>query len=488
MSGAGGARRIAVVGAGISGLAAAHRLVERAAADPAGGGGRQLELVVYEEAPRAGGIVATERAGGLVLEDGPDAFVTDKPEAVALCERLGLGPRLVATRPEFRRSAIVFGGRLVPTPAGFHLLAPSRLGPLLASPLLSKAGRLRAALEPFVPARTRDVRAIVDESLASFVTRRFGRELLERIAQPMAGGIYGADPGELSLLATFPRFLRLEAEHGSVLRGLARAARRGAEPASGPRYGLFASLAGGVQELTDALAARLPAGALRLGTPVGGLQPDGQGGWIVESAGQRETFDAVVVTLPAPRAGALVEAFDPGLGTGLGGLARGSSAAVTLAFAAADVGHPRDGSGFVIPRRERLLALGASFADRKFEGRAPEGTALVRVFFDERAGALDDPALAARAAAEAGALILLRPGAAPRLARIVRWPGAMPHYQVGHLARVDALAARAGAWPGLLLAGNSYRGVGLPDCVRGGEAAADAAWAGTGPALVPARD
>jgi oxygen-dependent protoporphyrinogen oxidase len=354
---------------------------------------------------------------------------------------------------------------------------------------------VRAALEPFIPARTRDVTAIADESLASFVTRRLGREVLERIAQPMVGGIYGADPGTLSLLATFPRFLRLEAEHGSVIRGLARSARRGATAgaadaavASGPRYGLFASLAGGVQELTDALAGRLPAGSRRLRTPVTGLVPGEAGGWLVESAAGREAFDAVVLTLPAPQAGALVGAFDPALGAGLRGLARGSSAAVTLAFAAADLGHARDGAGYVVPRRERLLSLGASFADRKFEGRAPAGTALVRVFFDERAGDLDDAGLAARATAEAGALLRLRAGAVPRVTRVVRWPGAMPHYQVGHVARVDALAARAAGWPGLLLAGNSYRGVGLPDCVRGGEAAADTAWSGTGPALAPARD
>jgi oxygen-dependent protoporphyrinogen oxidase len=472
-----------VLGAGISGLAAAHRLVELARD---GGGPAALELAVFEAACRPGGIVATAHPDGLVLEDGPDAFITDKPEALALCERIGLGPRLIATRPEFRRSAVVFGRRLVPTPAGFHLLAPARLGPLLASPLLSLPGRLRAALEPWLPPRTRD--GVADESLASFVTRRLGREVLERLAQPMIGGIYGAAPEELSLLATFPRFLRLEAEHGSVIRGLARSDRHARVAASGPRYGLFASLQGGMQELADTLAARLPPGALRLGTPVTGLSPVGMGGWTVVSREGESRFDAVVVALPAPAAGALAAGFDAALGEALGSLARGSSAVVTLAFAAGDLGHPRDGAGFVVPRRERMLALGGSFSDRKFEGRAPAGTALVRVFFDGRSDGLDDRALAARAAAEAGALLQLRAGAAPTSARVVRWPGAMPHYRVGHVARVDAIAARAGQWAGLSLAGNAYRGVGLPDCVRLGEAAAAAAWTGRGPALPPARD
>ncbi|MEO6461586.1 MAG: protoporphyrinogen oxidase, partial [Candidatus Eisenbacteria bacterium] len=441
MSAPAGARRIAVIGAGVSGLAAAHRLAELATA----GGGRgegapALELVVYEAATRPGGIVATAREHDLVLEDGPDSFVTDKPEARALCERLGLTPRLVGTRPQFRRSAVVRGGRLVPTPPGFQLLAPARLGPLLASPLLSLAGRARVALEPWVPARTREAGAIVDESLASFVTRRLGRELLERVAEPMVGGIYGADPARLSMLATFPRFLRLEAEHGSVIRGLAAAA--AGHEASGPRYGLFASLAGGMQELTDALAARLPARALQLGTAVTRLVPS-PAGWIVETARGMATFEAVIVTLPAPGAGDLVAAFDPALADRLSAFPRGSSATVTFAFEASDVGHPRDLAGFVVPRREGLLLLGVSFTDRKFEGRAAAGTAILRAFLDARALALDDDALAVRAHGELARLLALRPGALPRARRVVRWPGAMPHYEVGHLDRVREAAEAA---------------------------------------------
>ncbi len=496
-----GARRIAVVGAGVSGLAAAHRLGELAAARGAGAGAGAsagagpLELVVYEAATQPGGIVATAREDDLVLEDGPDSFVTDKPEARALCERLGLGPHLVATRPEFRRSAVVSRGRLVPTPPGFQLLAPSRLGPFLASPLLSLGGRARVALEPFVGARTRDITAITDESLASFVTRRLGRELLDRIAQPMVGGIYGADPARLSMLATFPRFLRLEAAYGSVLRGLAAAAAApgtgavaaAVHDASGPRYGLFASLVGGMQELTDALAAHLPAGALRLATAVTRLVPS-PAGWIVETARGVATFDTVIVALPAPRAGGLVAAFDPALAGRLAAFPRGSSATVTFAFAAQDVGHARDLAGFVVPRREGLLLLGASFADRKFERRAAAGTAVIRAFLDGRAIALDDDALAVRVHAELSRLLALRPGALPRARRIVRWPDAMPHYEVGHLDRVREAGDLAARWPGLHLAGHSYVGVGLPDCVRGGEAAAEAAWMRTDERIGRPRD
>lgn len=470
------------MGAGITGLAAAHHLVELAAAEPAG-----LELAVFEASARAGGIVSSTRIDDLLLEDGPDSFITDKPEAVALCERLGLGASLLPTRPEFRRSFVVANGRLVPTPAGFQLLAPSRLGPFLASPLLSPAGRARALLELLIPPRTRDVTALADESLASFVTRRLGRELLERLAQPMIGGIYGADPARLSLLATFPRFLRLEAEHGSVIRGLAagaRAATRGSVGASGPRYTLFASLAGGMAELTDTLAARLPIGALRLACPVTAITPRSPG-WTVTTPAGNTTFDEVIVTLPGPAASGLTAAFDAGLGGAIAALPRGSSVTVTFAFPADGVAHPRDGAGFVTPRREGRLVIGASFSDRKFAGRADAATALVRMFFDERAIELDDGTLLARARTELEGLLGIPAGTSARTHRVVRWPAAMPHYEVGHLDRIAEVERRAARWPGLGLAGNSYRGVGLPDCIRGGEAAAAAAWLRPRPGISP---
>jgi len=308
-------RRIAVVGAGITGLAAANRLLEPGAGPPP-------TVTIFEAGPRAGGIVTTFRgADGLVLEDGPDSFLTEKPAALALIERLGLGERVIGTNPAYRSSFVLTGGRLEPTPAGFQLLAPVRALPFLRSPILSLPGRLRALAEPLVPARTREAGAIVDESLAAFVRRRFGPELLSAIAQPMIGGIYGADPERLSMLATFPRYLRLEAEYGSVLAGL----RRGpAAPASGPRYGLFASLAGGMQELVDALAARLPVGALRTGAPVTGLARE-DGSWVVATPAGHERFDAVIVTLAAPAAGRLVAEFDRDLGVQLSAFARGST-------------------------------------------------------------------------------------------------------------------------------------------------------------------
>jgi oxygen-dependent protoporphyrinogen oxidase len=471
-------RRVAVVGGGISGLAAAHHLLELAAGPvPLDTSASDLlDVQVFEAAPRAGGIIRTVREGALVLEEGPDSFITDKPEALALVRRLGLDAQVQGTRPAFRQSFVVRGGRLVPTPAGFQLLAPSRLGPVFASPLFSPLGKLRIALERFIPARRADT-GDYDESLASFVTRRLGREALERIAQPMVGGIYGADPAELSLAATFPRFLALEREFGSVTRGLAQT-RSAAGDASGARYGLFASLEGGLGTLVDALLARLPEGALRSGTEVTALAPLPGGGWSVRANDTEQRFDAVVLALPAAAAGAIARGFDPALGGALGAFTAGSSVTLSLAYRAAAIADPLVGAGFVVPSGESAAldgVIGGSFTHRKFERRAPEDTALVRLFFGEDALTLADEDLARRGHDALARLV--RATEPPRARHVARWPQGMPHYRVGHKGRVDAAFEAARRHRGLALAGNSYTGVGIPDCVRSGESAARDAFA-----------
>jgi oxygen-dependent protoporphyrinogen oxidase len=452
-------RRVAVVGGGISGLAAAYHFL----APP-----NATEVSVFEAGPRAGGIIATHREDGFVLEEGPDSFLTEKPETLALIRRLGLEDRLQATRPEYRRSFVVRHGRLVPTPAGFSLLAPARLGPVFASPLFSPLGKLRMALEPLVPALRANRDPDFDESLASFVTRRFGRETLDRIAQPMVGGIYGADPAELSLAATFPRFLALEREHGSVIRGLARDK---THDASGARYGLFAALEGGMGTLIDGLLARVP---VRTSARVEALAPRAQG-WSLRTAKGEEIFDAVILALPAHAAAALVAPFDQALGSMLGDFTSGSSATVSLAYRADAIAHDLGGAGFVVPATESAALgglIGGSFTHRKFERRAPEGVALFRLFFGDDAVAESDDTLA-RHGHDALAR-LVGASAPPRLAHIARWPLGMPRYRVGHLARVRTTFEAVRRHAGLALAGNSWTGVGLPDCIRSGEEAARA--------------
>ncbi|HSE95739.1 MAG TPA: protoporphyrinogen oxidase [Methylomirabilota bacterium] len=472
--------RLAVVGGGIAGLAAAHRLTEAAAVD-----GQPLTLTLLEASDRLGGTIRSERADGFLLEGGPDSLISEKPWGLALAERLGLGPRLVGTDDRFRRTYVVRRGRLVPVPEGFLLLGPTRPWPVLASPIFSWRGKARMALDLVLPrGPARD-----DESLGHFVRRRLGREVLERVAQPLVGGIYTADPDRLSLAATMPRFLALEREHGSVIRGLRRSATGRERAASGARWSLFVTLAGGMQELTEALMARLPAGSVRLRSPVAAVVPapddagraagEGDAAWrLLLQGGEVVPADGVVLAGEAPRMAGLVRTFDPELARLLGGIAYASSAAVTLAYSRAAVRHPLDAFGFIVPRIEGRPSLACTFASVKYPGRAPAGFVLLRVFLG---GALrpdvldlDDAALVREARDEVATLLGI--AGEPVLTRVWRHPAAMPQYDVGHLGRIGAIETRLVPWPRLVLAGAAYRGVGIADCVRSGEAAADQLW------------
>jgi len=447
--------RVAVLGGGVAGLAAAHRLVERGARD----------VVLLEAGDRLGGSIATERAGGFTIEAGADSLLTEKPWAVDLCERLGVP--LVGTREGERRTYVVHDGRLEPLPEGFLLLAPTDLRALAASPVFSWRGKLRMALDLVLP-RGAD---LPDESLAHFVRRRLGREALERVAEPLVGGIYTADAERLSLAATMPRFRDLERSHRSLILGLRAGV--GATSAAGARYSLFVAPAAGMGALVEALARRLPEGVARLRAPVTALVRDG-GGWRLDASGGALAADAVVVAAPAHAAAPLLAPLDTELGRLLAGIGYASSATVTLAYRSADV-PALGGFGFVVPAVERRPLIACTYASRKFPGRAPEGHELMRAFVGGalRADVLarDDGALVDVVRGELRELVGIT--AAPVLTRVHRHRLAMPQYAVGHLERVAAIEARAAALPALALAGAAYRGVGVPDCVRSGEAAAD---------------
>ena len=455
-------RRVVVVGGGIAGLAAAHRLVETARASA-------LDVVLLEAGPHLGGTIATERTGGFVLEGGPDSILTEKPWAVALAERIGLP--LVGTRAGERRTFVARGRRLLPLPEGFLLMAPTDLRALACSPLFSWRGKLRMALDlvlPRGPARE-------DESLADFVRRRLGREALERVAQPLVGGIYTADPERLSLAATMPRFRDLERRYRSVVLGLRAGAAAAARGTSGARYDLFVAPADGMGAFVDALARRLPDGVVRLRTPAEGLAREGAR-WRLRAGSEPLEADAVVLAAPAAVAAALLAPLDAELGRLLDGIDYASSATVTLGYRSADVGARLRGFGFVVPAVEGRTILAATYASRKFPGRAPDGHELVRGFVGgalrPELTTLDDDRLVAAVRRDLAELAGIT--AEPLLVRVHRHPRAMPQYAVGHLARVAAIEARVAGLPGVALAGAAYRGVGMPDCVRSGEAAADA--------------
>jgi len=485
----GGAPRIAILGGGIGGLSAAFRLLELSARHEA-----PLEVTLLERSARLGGPLYTIRERDFIAEAGADSFLTEKPWALDLARRVGLEDDLIATCAEFRRTYVVRRGELVEIPEGFSLLAPARMLPMLKSPLLSPLGKLRVMIEPVIPRRRGDR----DESLASFVTRRLGREVLDRIAQPLAGGIYTADPARLSLKATLPRFAEMEARYGSLIRGLRAAARKqSAAPGgtSGARWSLFASLRGGVGTLVEALAQRLGE-RVRRGVEVVALEriaggADGRGTrWRVAMAdGAALEADAVICALPAYRAAPLFETCASPLARALAAIGYASAAVVNLAYREGDLPRAPRGFGFVVPALEHRRIIACSFTSLKYEGRAPAGTILVRGFvggaMQSELMALDDAAMVAVVREEFRAL--LGAEVAPLWSHVCRWPDSMPQYAVGHHGRVAEIERAAAALPGLELAGAALRGVGIPDCVLSGERAAQTVFSELGRARAPAR-
>ncbi len=457
--------RIAILGGGITGLAAAWRIRERAPA---------TRVTLFEAGDRLGGVIRSERCDRWLLEHGPDSLLREKPWAIELCHQLGLGDELIPTEEGNRRTLLVRDGKVVPVPDAFRLLAPTRLGPFMASRALSWRGRLRALADLVLPRRPTSAG---DESLASFVRRRLGNEVLERLAQPLVGGIYTADPERLSLAATMPRFLDLERRHRSVILGLMRDMnenRAAATQASGARFSIFLSLRGGLEDLPRALVAALPAQSLRMNCKVQSLTV-ADAGWQIVTETDTATVDAVIVALPAPRAAEVLEQLDPEFAGGLAAIRCASTAVINLAYPASAWDKPPLGLGLVVPAREKRTILAASISSLKYAGRAPDGDTLVRAFVG---GALApetlltrDDDLIGRVRHELADLLGLR--GAPLLTRCTRWLQSMPQYDVGHLERTEALHERARKHRTLALAGNAYDGVSIADCVRSATRAAD---------------
>src|ERR1041385_5145158 len=357
---------IIIIGGGISGLAAAHRLSEQ-----------QVRVTLLEASSRLGGTIQTEHRDGFLLERGPDSFISEKPHALALAKRLGLESRLVQTNEQFRRSFIVRDGRLRAVPEGFQLLAPSRLWPFVPSDIFSIAGKARMAADLVLPRKRAN--GVNDESLASFVRRRLGVEALERMAQPMVGGIYTADPETLSLRATLPRFLEMEREHRSLILAMLRQGRAQKVGTSGARYSLFLTFDRGMQVLVDALSEQTKAD-IRLSTRAVGLKRDGSA-WIVNTNdGAELRADAICLALPAYTAASLLAEVHEALAEKLRKIKYASTATINFAYRRAAISHPLNGFGFVVPFVEQRSLLACTFSSVKFSGRAPEGCVLLRAF------------------------------------------------------------------------------------------------------------
>jgi oxygen-dependent protoporphyrinogen oxidase len=465
-----------VVGGGITGLCAAHRLVELGTER-----GDPFTVRLLERSDRLGGQVRTERVGEYLIEGGPDSLVAHKPAAARLAERIGLAPDLIPIGGRYAGREIVRKGRPIRVPDGFLMMAPTRLWPALRSPLFSMRGKLRMACEPWVAAREAEVD---DESLASFVTRRFGREVLERVAEPIVAGLYTARAENLSLRLTLPRFLDMERHEGSVIRALRKAARdrsRRAGPEGRGGQGSVLALRGGLGRFVDELASRLPDGTVATRTLVDAIAYDDAAGvWRVRCGEGRELrAEALVLACSATVSAAIVRALDAELSSTLTELEYASCGTVTLAYPLGSIDAPMRSNGFFVPRAEKLPILACSYVSRKFADRGPADTVVLRAFLGGATNPAvlehDDDHLVALTHATLARLLGIRHE--PVLSRVHRFPGSMPQYRPGHATWIAGIRSRSQRHPGLFFAGSTLGAFGLADCTQSGEDAASAAFA-----------
>lgn len=454
---------IVVAGGGMAGLSVAYELAKLG-----------MPFILLEGGSRVGGVVLSEQVDEFTIDAGPDSLLVQKPEGIRLAEEVGLKERLVPTQPP-RLAYIQRGSRLHPLPASSVLGVPTEVGPFLRSTLFSWPGKLRMGAEVFVRRRENPD----DESIGAFMTRRFGNEAMMYLAEPLLAGIHAGDVNRLSLHALFPRFVEAERTYGSLVRAFREERRE--RSARGPGEGAFRSLPGGLSELVTAVARALPPGSIRLQTPVTHVSIDASGEYRVETGdGHVLTARSVVLTTPAFVTARIIRALDEELARRCEGVEYASTATIALAFARAQVQHPLNGSGFVVPKAEGTGILAASWLSSKWPHRAPAGRALMRVF----AGGTRDPGAVDRPDADLVRLALnaitslLGITGAPLFSRVYRWPRASAQHNVGHLERMQAIDRRLEAKPGLFVTGSGFRGVGIPDCVADGRATARraAAW------------
>ena len=468
---------VVVLGGGITGLAAAHRLLRAAP---------EARLTLLEAEDRLGGKIVTEHHDGFTIEGGPDSFLAVKPRGVGLSHEVGIGDSLQGVTPRPRRAFVLSRGRLRELPEGLSGLVPARLAPLARSSLLSPAARARVALDYLLPARTSDA----DESLGGFIRRRLGGEAWERLVEPLMAGIYAADGDELSLAATFPHLREAERLHGGLIRGVL-AARASTHDSSAPPPSAFLTPAAGLGALVAALERRLRDGGVTIHTGAAAetVSAAARGFEVRVAGGETIGADAVIIATPAHVAATLLDGLDAALAADLAAIPHASSAIVSLAYRGDEIPHPLDAHGYVVPRVEGGPILACTWTSRKWANRAPRGWELLRVFIGrsgrQDALAADDAALTALARTEVAARLGIR--TAPSMSRVHRWPLGMPQYLLGHPPRIARIETAAAAHPGLFLAGNAYRGVGIPDCIASGERAAEAAAAHLRAAPPPSR-
>lgn len=460
--------RIAIIGGGISGLSAAFAIEEHRRMTSA-----EIEYVLYESSSRLGGVLRTERIDGCIVEAGPDSCLSEKPAATNLCRAIGLGDQLISSNDAHRKTYILVRGRLVPMPDGLMFMVPTKILPTGLSDLFSWQTKLRMTQELFHPPHAVDH----DESVADFVSRHYGAEMVDRLVDPLLAGVYGGEAANLSVRAVLPRLVEMELAHGSLGRGMLAARKKKGNNAQQPGA-IFTSLKNGMESMVEAIISRLTASSLRINSPVLAIQQEGES-WVVSAGYGSDSFDAVVVALPAAAAARVLRIVSPELSAELSAIPYTSSITVGIGYGDEVRRALPPGFGFLVPRSEGKRLLAATFVHNKFPYRAPQDCALLRCFFGgpnaEKVWNSPDDQIVAIVREELQQILgphVVSRYTEPRFAKVYRWKSAMAQYNVGHLERIESIEKLRRRLPGLTLAGNAYRGIGVPDCIRSGQEAA----------------
>ena len=461
-------KKIVIIGGGISGLATAYSLEEIARKK-----GESISITLFEKNNRIGGNILTERTDGFLIEGGPDCFLSEKPWAIQLCERLGMGESLLRTNDEYRKTYILLNGHLHELPEGVILMIPTEIFPLLKSNLISLSGKIRMGMELFIPKKE----SSADESLSQFVRRRLGQEALDKIAAPLVAGVHAEDPDTMSVKSRFPRFVQMEEEYGSLIKGMIakrREMRRAGSKGNKPKYTMFMTLKDGLSEMPATIVQNLKMTKILTNREVADV--DKRDIFKISfKNGEVLDADTVVFATPSYETASLLTGINDSISALLNKIPYASTATVSLAFKKESISNPMNGFGFLVPRQEKRRITGATWVSRKFSYRSPDDSVLIRCFIggshNEKLVFLNDKDMIEMVKGELRDIMGIT--SEPLLTRIYRWEKAMPQYTIGHEERLSILDKKLSEYPGIFLTGSSYRGSGISECIKDGQLTAE---------------
>ncbi len=468
-------QKIIIIGGGITGLASAYSIEKEAEKK-----GKHVSITLLEKNSRIGGNIITERDGDFLIEGGPDCFLSEKPWALKMCEKLGMNDSLLCTNDEYRKTFILWKGHLHELPEGVILMIPTKMLPLVRSNLISLPGKLRMAMEPFIPKKKSDK----DESLSEFVRRRLGREVLDKIAAPLVAGVHAEDPDTMSVKSRFPRFVQMEEEYGSLIRGMIARRKINSDPSAGSgrttnhaphayKNTMFMTLKNGLYDLPDTIVKNLKETKIWTNKEVSKIDEsvsEGGGNVYKVSLKNGEVLDADAVILAAPsyETAKLLSELNSSISDILNQIPYVSTATVSLCYKKDTIFHPMNGFGFLVPKPENRKITGATWVSRKFSYRAPDDSILIRCFLggshNEALVSLNDRDMIKMVREELRDIMGI--SAEPMLIRIYRWEKAMPQYVIGHEKRLSILDERLSKYHGIFVTGSAYRGSGISECIK----------------------